>query len=190
MRAFAALLDRLVLTPQRTVKLRLMTDYFRETPDPDRGFALAALTGDLDIPSVKPAMLRAMVTARVDEVLFAYSYDYVGDLAETIALIWPGPEASAPGAAPLSPLAGETARLGEAKPSLAEPERGHGIADHRASTPLPGPPPQGGGGLYRQCMISPVSRRLSSGYRRHRGARGRGWWKAGSINSTPPGAGR
>ncbi len=89
MRAFAALLDRLVLTPQRTIKLRLMTDYFRAVPDPDRGFALAALTGDLDIPSVKPAMLRALVTARVDEVLFAYSYDYVGDLAETIALIWP-----------------------------------------------------------------------------------------------------
>ena len=89
MRAFAALLDRLVLTPQRNVKLRLMTDYFRATPDPDRGYALAALTGDLDIPSVKPAMLRALVTARVDEVLFAYSYDYVGDLAETIALIWP-----------------------------------------------------------------------------------------------------
>ena len=89
MRAFAALLDRLVLTPQRTVKLRLMTDYFRATPDPDRGYALAALTGDLDIASVKPAMLRALVTDRVDAVLFAYSYDYVGDLAETIALIWP-----------------------------------------------------------------------------------------------------
>ena len=96
MRAFAALLDRLVLTPQRSVKLRLMTDYFRETPDPDRGFALAALTGELDIPSVKPAMLRAMVTARVDEVLFAYSYDYVGDLAETIALIWPAGDGTSP----------------------------------------------------------------------------------------------
>ncbi len=90
MHAFAALLDRLVLTPQRTVKLRLMTDYFRSIPDPDRGYALAALTGDLAIPSVKPAMLRALTTARVDEVLFATSYDYVGDLAETIALIWPG----------------------------------------------------------------------------------------------------
>ncbi len=58
MRAFAALLERLVLTPQRNVKLRLMTDYFRATPDPDRGYALAALTGELDIPSVKPAMLQ------------------------------------------------------------------------------------------------------------------------------------
>ncbi len=93
MRAFAALLDRLVLTPQRNVKLRLMGDYFRSTPDPDRGYALAALTGDLDIPSVKPAMLRALVSERVDEVLFAWSYDYVGDLAETISLIWPANDA-------------------------------------------------------------------------------------------------
>jgi DNA ligase-1 len=89
MRAFSALLDRLVLTPQRNVKLRLMVDYFRTTPDPDRGYALAALTGELSIPSVKPAMLRALVVQRVDELLFQYSYDYVGDLAETIALIWP-----------------------------------------------------------------------------------------------------
>ena len=91
MRDFAALLDRLVLTPQRNVKLKLLGDYFRSTPDPDRGYALAALTGELDVPSVKPAMLRNLVIARIDEVLFHYSYDYVGDLAETIALIWPEP---------------------------------------------------------------------------------------------------
>jgi DNA ligase-1 len=89
MHRFAPLLDRLILTPQRSAKLRLLVDYFRSVPDPDRGYALAALTGDLDIPSVKPAMLRGLVNERVDEVLFAYSYDYVGDLAETIALIWP-----------------------------------------------------------------------------------------------------
>jgi DNA ligase-1 len=89
MQTFAALLDRLVLTPQRNAKLRLITDYFRATPDPDRGYALAALTGELDIASVKPAMLRGLVIERIDEVLFHYSYDYVGDLAETIALIWP-----------------------------------------------------------------------------------------------------
>jgi DNA ligase-1 len=88
MQDFAALLDRLILTPSRNAKLRLMVDYFRATPDPDRGWALAALTGTLDVPSVKPAMLRALVAERIDEVLFAYSYDYVGDLAETIALVW------------------------------------------------------------------------------------------------------
>lgn len=89
MERFAALLDRLILTPQRNAKLRLLADYFRSTPDPDRGYALAALAGDLDLPAVKPAILRALVAERVDAVLFALSYDYVGDLAETIALVWP-----------------------------------------------------------------------------------------------------
>ena len=90
MQALAALLDRLVLTPGRNGKLRLLVDYFNSAPDPDRGYALAAITGDLAIASVKPAMLRGLVIERMDEVLFGYSYDYVGDLAETIALVWPG----------------------------------------------------------------------------------------------------
>ncbi|ANG97741.1 ATP-dependent DNA ligase [Brucella pseudogrignonensis] len=98
MRAFAELLDRLVLTPQRNGKLRLLVDYFRTTPDPDRGLALAAITRDLELQSVKPAMLRALITERSDPTLFAYSYDYVGDLAETISLIWPGPNETPAGA--------------------------------------------------------------------------------------------
>ncbi|WP_062203570.1 cisplatin damage response ATP-dependent DNA ligase [Aureimonas sp. AU12] len=91
MQRFAELLDRLVLTPSRNGKLKLMADYFRAVPDPERGYALAAITGELDIRSVKPAMLRALMVERMDEVLFGYSYDYVGDLAETIALVWPSP---------------------------------------------------------------------------------------------------
>ncbi|WP_182084791.1 cisplatin damage response ATP-dependent DNA ligase [Aureimonas sp. ME7] len=91
MQRFADLLDRLVLTPSRNGKLRLMADYFRAVPDPERGYALAAITGELDIRSVKPAMLRGLMAERMDEVLFGYSYDYVGDLAETIALVWPSP---------------------------------------------------------------------------------------------------
>ena len=88
MEEFAALLDRLVLTPARNGKLTLLVDYFRDTPDPDRGLALAAITRDLDIANVKPAMLRGLVSTRIDEQLFAFSYDYVGDLAETISLVW------------------------------------------------------------------------------------------------------
>jgi DNA ligase 1 len=88
MEEFAALLDRLVLTPSRNGKLTLLADYFRDTPDPDRGLALAAITGDLNIANVKPAMLRTLIAERMDEQLFAYSYDYVGDLAETISLVW------------------------------------------------------------------------------------------------------
>ncbi|WP_377292182.1 cisplatin damage response ATP-dependent DNA ligase [Rhizobium sp. SG2393] len=92
MKAFAALLDRLVLTPQRNAKITLLTDYFRTTPDPDRGYALAAIAGTLTLKTVKPALLRELVLERMDEVLFRYSYDYVGDLAETIALVWQAPE--------------------------------------------------------------------------------------------------
>lgn len=88
MQAFSQLLDRLVLTPSRNAKLTLLTDYFRSTPDPDRGFALAALAGTLDLKGVKPALIRELVLERMDEVLFRYSYDYVGDLAETVALVW------------------------------------------------------------------------------------------------------
>ncbi|MEV4608418.1 cisplatin damage response ATP-dependent DNA ligase [Neorhizobium sp. LMR1-1-1.1] len=90
MKPFATLLDRLVLTPSRNGKLTLLVDYFRTTPDPDRGYGLAALAGALDLKSVKPAMLRELVMERMDEVLFRYSYDYVGDLAETISLVWDG----------------------------------------------------------------------------------------------------
>lgn len=89
MKQFAALLDRLILTPSRNAKLQLMRDYFGRTPDPDRGLAVAAMTGDLDIRNVKPAMLRALIEERMDSVLFGYSYDYVGDMAETISLVWP-----------------------------------------------------------------------------------------------------
>lgn len=89
MRAFAALIDRLVYTRSRHAKLALIAAYLRATPDPDRGWALAALTGEVDLPGVKPAIIRALVEERVDPVLFRMSRDYVGDTAETVALIWP-----------------------------------------------------------------------------------------------------
>jgi DNA ligase-1 len=89
MRAFAHLLDRLSLTSSRNTKLTLTSDFLRETPDPERGWALAALTGALSFAAAKPAALRKVIEGRVDAKLFAWSYDYVGDLAETVALIWP-----------------------------------------------------------------------------------------------------
>lgn len=89
MEAFANLLEGLTFAPQRNAKLRLMDRYFRDQPDPDRGYGLAALTGDLAFATAKPALIRALVGRRVDPELFALSYDFVGDLAETAALIWP-----------------------------------------------------------------------------------------------------
>src|SRR5271154_7123822 len=89
MRAFARLLDRLSLTQGRNAKLTLVRDFLRETPDPDRGWALAALTGALTFETAKPAAIRKAVESRMDPVLFGWSYDFVGDLAETVALVWP-----------------------------------------------------------------------------------------------------
>jgi DNA ligase-1 len=89
MQHFANLLDALSYQPARNAKLRLIETYLSHAPDPDRGYALAALTGSLDLPNAKPAMLKSLAVKQSDETLFALSYDYVGDLAETIALIWP-----------------------------------------------------------------------------------------------------
>ncbi len=87
--AFADLLERLVFTPGRLAKIALLRRYFATQPDPDRGFGLAALTDELVFVAAKPALIRALAEERTDPVLFAWSRDYVGDLAETVALIWP-----------------------------------------------------------------------------------------------------
>src|ERR1700722_13155752 len=103
MNRFAELLDRLAYEPARNNKLRLITAYFRSTPDPERGWALAALTGALSFPHAKAGLIRSLIAERADPVLFELSYDYVGDLSETVALMWPTPLAQR---AP-SPLVGE-----------------------------------------------------------------------------------
>ena len=89
MNRFAELLDRLAYEPGRNAKLRLITDYLRGTPDPERGWALAALTGALSFKHAKAGMIRGLIAERTDPALFALSYDYVGDLSETVALMWP-----------------------------------------------------------------------------------------------------
>src|SRR5689334_15224868 len=134
MNRFAALLDRLAYEPSRNAKLRLLTDYFRTTPDPDRGYALAAITGALTFRHAKPGIIRALIAERTDPMLFELSYDYVGDLSETVALMWP---ASPPVRSLPSPLRGGSTR---------EARRGGGGAiSSDLSTPTPNPSPQGRG---------------------------------------------
>ncbi len=89
MQDFSNLLDRLIYTRSRNDKLGLISAYLKEAPDPDRGWVLAALTGELDFPTVKASAVRNMAMERVDETLFRLSRDFVGDTAETVALIWP-----------------------------------------------------------------------------------------------------
>jgi DNA ligase 1 len=115
--AFADLLERLAFTPSRNARIALLERYFATTPDPDRGLGLAAIAGELRFNAAKSGLIRELATARTDPVLFELSYDYVGDLAETVALIWPA------------------ARTNAAPPSLAE------VVDTLAATPkaaLPG----------------------------------------------------
>ena len=89
MKAFARLLDQLAFTPARNAKLTLLRDYLSHAPDPERGWALASLTGALSFDAAKPGFIRKAAEARLDPQLFALSYDFVGDLAETVALVWP-----------------------------------------------------------------------------------------------------
>ncbi len=153
MNRFAELLDRLTYEGGRNNKLRLMTDYFRSTSDPERGWALAALTGTLSFAHAKPGLIRGLIVERTDPVLFALSYDYVGDLSETVALMWP---------APLTSPSSSPARGGGGERS--EPE-GASAAHAEQASPLhhpPGGPPhplRGGGkvGLSLSEVVETLS---------------------------------
>jgi ATP-dependent DNA ligase len=134
MNRFAELLDRLAYEPGRNNKLKLITAYFREVEDPDRGYALAALTGALSFKHAKPALIRDLIAERTDPVLFALSYDYVGDLSETVALMWPRARS-----APLLPRSGgEGSGVGGGAAS-ARFEMDSGLAE-APPTPDPSPP--------------------------------------------------
>ena len=95
MQRFALLLDALSTHQGRLDKLELMLDYLRATPDPDRGWALAALTDGVPLQVPFRRILTNLMAARVDPVLYKLSRDYVGDTAETVALLWPEPGADA-----------------------------------------------------------------------------------------------
>src|ERR1700712_3406859 len=116
MNRFAELLDRLSYEPARNNKLRLIADYLRATPDPERGWALAALTGALTFKHAKGGMIRALIAERTDPALFALSYDYVGDLSETVALMWPADPHHRPNKTPsLSEVIETLSTLGKAQ---------------------------------------------------------------------------
>jgi DNA ligase-1 len=131
MNRFAELLDRLAYEPGRNNKLRLITAYFRITPDPDRGYALAALTGALSFKHAKPGLIRDLITDRTDPVLFGLSYDYVGDLSETVALMWPK-------SSPLPPRSGGE---GSGVGGLSANSRSPVGTDSAAPPPTPYPSP-------------------------------------------------
>ena len=89
MKDFSELINKLLLTPSRNRKIQILSDYFSNTPDPERGYTLAILTNSLELRNIPISKIKEIIYENVDKDLFALSYDYVGDLAETISLIWP-----------------------------------------------------------------------------------------------------
>ncbi len=114
--AFAELLERLVFSPSRNAKIALLRRYFETEPDPDRGIGLAAIAGELAFTAAKPGLIRDLAAARTDPVLFGWSHDYVGDLAETVALMWPAAATNAP-----PPRLAEVVEVLETAPKAALP---------------------------------------------------------------------
>jgi DNA ligase 1 len=145
MNRFAALLDRLAYEPGRNNKLRLMTDYFRTAGDPERGWALAALTGALSFQHAKPSLIRGLIAERTDPVLFELSYDYVGDLSETVALLWPSP------AARRTP----SCLVGEARGSALD--RHAAKSQHHLAAPTADASPQGGESISLTAVIEALT---------------------------------
>ena len=88
MKNFSKLLYNLIYTNSRTRKIKLLANYFKETEDPERGYALAVLTNEIDLGNIKISYIKELAKKKLDRNLFDLSYDYVGDLAETISLMW------------------------------------------------------------------------------------------------------
>jgi DNA ligase-1 len=139
MRAFARLLDCLAYTQSRNRKLALLGHYFRSAPDPDRGWALAALTDGVPIRMPLRRMLSDLVGRFIDPVLYRLSRDYVGDTAETVSLLWPDHPVELAPPSTLASTAMSRARGGDA-----------GEKSKQLSldfTPAPNPSPQAGANL-------------------------------------------
>ena len=197
MRAFAHLLDRLSLTAvaqrQADPGARLSC---KHTPDPDRGWALAALTGELSFHAAKPASIRKAVEARMDPLLFGWSYDYVGDLAETVALVWPAkpganrePELSEVVEALRTAARSEVQAPDRGLAGRARPRRPLGAAqagDRRAARGPLRAPGQAGGGGPRRPSRSPRSRSCGTRCTRPTTTSSPGW--RGTASGRPPDA--
>lgn len=123
MDAFADLLEQLYFTPGTNAKAALIIEYLKHTPDPDRGWAIAAMAGTLRFDFFKRNAVKQLMLERIDPVLFELSYDYVGEMSETVAHLWPTPSKVADTPLPgLGEIVDEfmSAKRTEVKPLLAD----------------------------------------------------------------------
>ena len=96
MKAFAALYRELDATTSSLAKQAALQRYLRLAAEPDAAWAVYFLAGGKPRQLVPTKLLRALAqqAAGLPEWLFDESYDAVGDLAETIALLLPPPTES------------------------------------------------------------------------------------------------
>ncbi|WP_287498589.1 cisplatin damage response ATP-dependent DNA ligase [Alteromonas sp. AO-Serp] len=94
MEAFSHLLEQLYFTSGNKAKAQLIADYIANAPDPDRGWAIAAMAGTLRFDFFKRNTVKKLISEHTDPALFAMSYDYVGEVSETVAHLWPYSEPS------------------------------------------------------------------------------------------------
>ena len=164
MRAFARLLDCLVYTQSRNRKTALLARYFRSTPDPDRGWALAALTDGIPIRLPLRRMVGDLTGRFIDPILYQLSRDYVGDTAETVALLWPDEPVDLTRVEPASSDPSPQRAEREEKSAVPSTTRGRARREKLDDksrqlsldlTPTPAPSQQGGG----EKEIAPLSRK-------------------------------
>lgn len=93
MKRFAALFSALDQTTRTNEKVAALAAYFVDAPESDRLWTIALMSGRRPKRTVTTTQLRqwAAEQAGIPLWLFEESYPIVGDLAETIALVLPGP---------------------------------------------------------------------------------------------------
>ena len=91
MKDFAELYQRLDATTKTTAKIDAMVAYLKAASDLDRAWAIYFLLGNKLKPTVPTKALRqaALEVAQIPVWLFEETYQWVGDLAETISNIVP-----------------------------------------------------------------------------------------------------
>ena len=93
MKAFAQLFQALDATTSQSAKLAALVAYLRVAPPADAAWATYFLAGGKPRQMVPTKRLKALAqeAAGLPEWLFEESYQAVGDLAETLALLLPPP---------------------------------------------------------------------------------------------------
>ena len=95
MKAFAALYRELDESTSSLAKQAALQNYLRHAPPQDAAWAVYFLAGGKPRQLVPTKLLReqARAAAGLPEWLFVESYEAVGDLAETVSLLLPAPQA-------------------------------------------------------------------------------------------------